>query len=188
MKSTFQDLQTFIVRELLAAYKRRETETLCFNSLLKSILETYELSLLSDSAGYEVRGENGYNTITDMLYILKRMSNMGIILYHNQGKPSTTIDDMDYSNPELHSSGLKITEDVAEYLKDCVGKSIWISPEIENFAINGYVSEEIALAREQSRDAKKSIKQATLAIIISIISLVASIVIPLLCGNCNCGC
>ena len=173
MKYRFENLQMFISDELLKAYEKRDKETILFNDLLNSVIRKYNLSLLSSCFGYEVRGENAYNIITDLLYALKLMCNEGIILYYSQGEPLKSLEGMDFCDPVNYSSGVKITKEFADYLTDSLGMSIWISPQIRNYSRNGYVPEAIALARKQT-------KWAYLTFIITFVALMITFAVDIL--------
>lgn len=180
MEYTFRDLQKLITNKLLEAYKSRDRERLTFSSLLEDILKEHNLSLLSKKVGYEVRGCDGYNIITDMLYILKRMSDMGLIICHKQGDTSGNFESIEFCSPEQEHLVFRITGDFAEYITTNHTASIWISPEIEHFAENGFVSEELSIARKQADDARKTLRIAFYTLIFTFITMLVSIATDIL--------
>lgn len=124
------------------------------DSIFDKICKTYRLTLYSSNDNLYVRGENGYQIITDSIYIIRSLECARVIQFYAQGGLSEWGKIcVDYAPNDINYSA-NIIGDTYEYIVAKDKMNIWISPEIYNFVKRGFVSEEISHARRQTQMAR----------------------------------
>jgi len=181
MKNRTKRIQQFLAHELLIAYKNDKI-TLTLYHILDKVTKRYKLYMCEiDDAktGFDVRGHcsDGYWIIIDTIYIIEKMTKADIIQYYEQGNVQNPFpkDGIGKDEPD-YSQSAKVTGSFAKHIYDNLRKSIWISSDIENFVKNGFVPEELSLAREQTQDAKCTLKWAIATFFITAIATIYNII------------
>ena len=174
-------IQSYIAHELLLAYKNDKV-TLRLYDILVKVANRYKFALFemdNSRTGFNLNGcySDGYWILLDTLSIIQKMIDTGIIYYFEQGDVLRAFPEEGIGNEGRGYDQLaKITGSFANYIYVNLWKSIWISSDIENFAKNGFVPEELSLAREQTKDAKCTLKWAIATFVITAMSTIFNLI------------
>lgn len=183
MKNRTKKIQRFIAHELGCAY-RNDKVTLRLYDVLVKVAENYKFVLFeidSNKTGFNLKGcySDGYWILMDTLSIIQKMIDEGVICYFEQG--DVHIEHLEKRiGKELkgYNQSAKITGTFANHIYENLWKSIWISSDIENYAKNGFVSEELSLVRSQAKDANKTLKWAIATFVITAITTTYNMISP----------
>ena len=141
-------------------------------SVLEYIADNNKLSInkLRDANNYDVKGNDGYKIVLFTLIVMKKLEKRGIIFYHKQGEASLEFNEIEGCQS---SEVAKISGDFARYITDFHSYAIYVDESIKEFKRFGFANLELKEARKQT-------KKASCTLIIAIISLICSILIPIL--------
>lgn len=183
MKNRTKEIRHFLAHELLLAYKDDKV-TLTLYHILVKVADRYKFVLFEiDKArtGFNLKGcySDGYWILLDTLSIIQKMIDEGIICYFEQGDVHREHREKRIGK-ELkgYNQSAKITGSFANHIYENLWKSIWISSDIENYAKNGFVSEELSLVRSQAKDANKTLKWAIATFVITAITTTYNMTSP----------
>lgn len=182
MKNRTKKIQHFLAHELLLAYKDDKV-TLTLYHILVKVADRYKFDLFEiDDAktGFNLRGcySDRYWILLDTLSIIQKMIDEGIICYFEQGDVHRTFPKEGIGKERRgYDQSAKITGSCANHIYENLWKSIWISSDIENYAKNGFVSEELSLVRNQAKDANKTLKWAILTFVITAVATICNLIL-----------
>lgn len=182
MKKRTKKIQGFIAHELLCAYKSDKV-TLRLYDILEKVASKYKFTILEmgdKRQGFDVKGRypDGYWVLLDVLSIMEKMIEAGIIRYFEQGDISAPFPQGGVGNDGAGFDQCgKVTGTFANHIYENLRKSIWISSDIENFVKNGFVPEELSLARQQAKDANCTLRWAVVTCAITVFATIVDIVL-----------
>ena len=171
-----RDIRKFLGNKL-CEYKDETQNTHTLHQLLEDICKSHSIISISQKGKvFDVRSEEAhkaYHIIIDAIWHIKLFEEERIIQFYEQAEPPTDFEDIFIKEFAQKSIGdcVKISGDVSKYILQHCNLCFWIHPDIENYVKNDFVKPELA-------EAKKQTKWAFRAVIVSIITLLASMFIP----------
>lgn len=173
MKKLEENIANYFAKNLLT----NQPSTL--HMLLEYIAKKYQISILKGANGiYDIKGDNGYQIISKVLFMLVRLEKKDMIIYHKQGNPENIFKDIDHCKAtDIQSE--KISGYLAKYIDEHITPALYVNPEVPEYVNNGFITPELVEAKRQTWAARYTLISSVITIIISVVALVL---------NRGCGC